>query len=78
MSITYPAKDNMLAIEVGGSSICDEKLAAICVGACVGTAQQARCVMRELEVLVLEGLPVNTLSPCTITPREITALDTPK
>ena len=71
---THPSKDDMLAIQMGRGAVRDEELAAVGVGPRVGAAQEARRVVRELEVLVLKGAAIDALPARAVRSREVATL----
>lgn len=52
----------------------DKELTVVCVGSLVGHAQQVGLIVLKLEVLILEGRPVNRLPSGAIFIDEISAL----
>mmetsp|Transcript_32839 Transcript_32839/g.82836 ORF Transcript_32839/g.82836 Transcript_32839/m.82836 type:complete len:228 (-) Transcript_32839:2-685(-) len=72
--IQHLAKDDVLAIEPGGSHSGDEELRAVGVLAGVGHGEKARLGVLELEVLVSKLLSVDRLASRAIAAGEVAAL----
>jgi len=69
------AENHVLSVQPTRDGSGDEELAAVCVGSCVGHAQQVLLVVGELEVLVCELLAVDRLAAGAVAPGEVTALE---
>ena len=69
------AEHDVLAVQPRGLVGAQEELGAVGVGAGVGHGEDARARVAELEVLVLEFVPVDRLTSSTVVVGEVTSLN---